>query len=154
MLPGPGRGRHRRREGQRDEGACREDGALASCIPTPQPLSSFPCAPAGSHFLIPALQSSAQTPREGHSCWGCVAGVVLPGEPFPAAGVGAVFQQCFRIINIPSLGQRDVPNPEPLMLAKDIWGKAGQQEQAGAILDPPAAHFSLCKPPMGQHSSL
>lgn len=70
-------------------------------------------------FPHPAPQSNAQTPREGPSCRGCVAG-----------GMGAVFQQCFRIINIPSLGQRDVPSPEPLVLIKDSWGQAGQQEQA------------------------
>lgn len=94
-------------------------------------------------------------------CTNTSGGPLLPGlccwwEPLPAAGVGAVFQQCFGIINIPSLGHRDVPNPEPLMPAKDSWAKAGQKEQAAPILDPPAAHFSPCKPPMGlqsRHSS-
>lgn len=144
VLPGPGRGRHSRRKRQRDGRACREDGDSASCSPTPQPLRSFPHAPAGSHFVIAAPQSSAQTPQEGRSCWGCVAG----GSLCQLQG----WERCFRIINIPSLGQRDVPSPEPLMLAKDSWGKAGQQEQVGPILDPPAAHFSLCKPPVGLQS--
>lgn len=77
----------------------------------------------------------------GWCCW---------WEPVPAAGMGAVFQQCFRIINIPSPGQ--IHSLEALVLAEDSWGKAEQQEQAGPILDPPAAHFSLGKPPMGLQS--
>lgn len=84
-------------------------------------------------------------------------GPLLPGlcrwwEPLPAAGMGVVFQQCFRTINVPSPGHRDVPSPEPRVPAEDSWGKAGQQDRAAPILDAPAAHFSLCKPPMGLQS--
>lgn len=103
------------------------------------------------HLLVSI--SSSLLPKAMHKHLGRAlpAGVVLLVGACASCRDGSSVSAVLQDHKYPLPGT-DVHSLEALVLAEDSWGKAEQQEQAGPILDPPAAHFSLGKPPMGLQS--
>ena len=111
---------------------------MASCIPTAQPQhsTSFPHALAVSCFPITAPQSNSPNTSRGAP----LARAVSLAGSFASCGDGSSIlapRCCLGTTNIPSLGQRDIPSPEPLTPAKESQGRDRTAGRSRSYSGPP-----------------